>query len=94
MAINFVSSTTNTAQQQQQQQQVAANQAQFRMTEGPRAGDEANRPPAAQSPTKQAEPAQRAAQPERVEPPEQPESPKPVVNAQGQKTGTIINTSA
>jgi len=92
MAINFVSSATNTAQQQQQQ--VAANQARFRMTEGPRAGDEANRSPAAQSPTKQTEPVQRAAEPERAEPPRLPEPPKPVVNAQGQKTGTIINTSA
>ncbi|MDO9602198.1 MAG: hypothetical protein Q8J72_09275 [Rhodocyclaceae bacterium] len=91
MAINLVSSATNSTQQQQQ---VAANQAQFRMTEGPRGGDEANRPPAAQSAAKPAEPAQRAAQPERVEPPKQPEPPKPVVNAQGQKTGTIINTSA
>jgi hypothetical protein len=90
MAINLVSSATNSTQQQQ----VAANQAQFRMTEGPRGGDEANRPPAAQSAAKPAEPAQRAAQPERVEPPKQPDPPKPVVNAQGQKTGTIINTSA
>lgn len=92
MAINFVGSATNTTQQQQQQ--VAANQEQFRMTEGLRAGGEANRSPAAQSAAKQAESAQRAAQPERVEPPKQPEPPKPVVNAQGQKTGTIINTSA
>lgn len=90
MAINLVSSATNSTQQQQ----VAANQAQFRMTEGPRGGDEANRPPAAQSAAKPAEPAQRAAQSERVEPPKQPDPPKPVVNAQGQKTGTIINTSA
>lgn len=90
MAINLVSSAINTTQQQQ----VAANQAQFRMTEGPRGGDETNRPPAAQSAAKPAEPTQRAAQPEPAEPPKQSEPPKPVVNAQGQKTGTIINTSA
>lgn len=38
---------------------------------------------------------QRAEMPERTErQPENREEPRPVVNAQGQKTGTIINTTA
>jgi hypothetical protein len=37
---------------------------------------------------------QAAAQQTSTQQAERPEQPKPVVNAQGQKTGTIINTSA
>jgi hypothetical protein len=91
MAINSVSSANSAVQQQQQQLQVAANQAQYRPTDGPRAEGEANRTPEAQVTSRQQEPVQRTAQPEQVE---RPEPPKPVTNAQGQKTGTIINTTA
>ena len=91
MAINSVNSASSAVQQQQQQLQVSANQAQFRTAEGSRLEGEASRPLPAQTTARQPEPVQRTQQPEQVE---RPEPPKPVTNAQGQKTGTIINTTA
>ncbi len=90
MAINVVSSASS-AVQQQQQLQIATNQAQYRTAEGPRAEGDASRAPGVQAAPRQPQPAQQTQQPEQVE---RPEPPKPVTNAQGQKTGTIINTTA
>lgn len=89
MAINVVSSASSAVQQQQLQ--AVANQAQYRTAEGPRAEGDANRAPEAQAAPMQPQPVQQTKQPEQVE---RPEPPKPVTNAQGQKTGTIINTTA
>lgn len=62
-----------------QQQYVPARQPQD--AERPRGNDEAARPREVKAP-------------ERPQQPAPAEQPKPVVNAQGQKTGTIINTTA
>jgi len=48
----------------------------------------------AQAATIQQAKVQRAERSEQAERPERSEQPRPVVNAQGQKTGTIINTTA
>lgn len=69
----------------------AAFQQQVTSRKQPEESDlQATQPKEVESPqrTRQAESRTR---PERSE---QPEQPKPVVNAQGQKTGTIINTTA
>jgi hypothetical protein len=67
------------------QQQLAPSQPQ-----------EAPRPRESQQPT-QVQAASNQNPPQRAERPEQaqqPQAPQPVVNAQGQKTGSIINTTA
>jgi hypothetical protein len=71
------------------QQQIATREIQE--SERPRASDEAARASARQA---DARPPQETAQPERNEQARQTEPPRPVVNAQGQKTGSIINTTA
>jgi hypothetical protein len=80
MAINSVSSSSAA----EQQMQAARAQMDARVA---RAEENAkSREPAVQ---------QRMEGPERTErTPESREEPRPVVNAQGQKTGTIINTTA
>lgn len=85
MAINSVSSATSAVQQQKP---VMAKEPQQPPVERPREKSEAMAASAPQPPAQQSAPPQRAERPERAE------QPKPVVNAQGQKTGTIISTTA
>jgi hypothetical protein len=80
MAINSVSSSSAA----EQQMQVARAQMEAKAA---RTDENAK--------SREIEPPQRMEAPERTErTPENREEPKPVVNAQGQKTGTIINTTA
>lgn len=84
MAINAVASSASALQQQ------VASERQPEVQSSERAS---------QATSKRAEGASEAEnvrpeRPERPERAERPEAPKPVVNAQGQKTGTIINTTA
>lgn len=80
MAINSVSSSPAA----EQQMQVARTQMEARA-----ARTEEN------TRTREADAPRRAEAPERAErQPENREQPRPVVNVQGQKTGTIINTTA
>lgn len=81
MAMSSVSSVSNAVPQQQ----VQPSQRQSDREQVQRSADEATK-------TREAPPPQRVEQVERT--PENNESPRPVVNAQGQKTGTIINTTA
>ena len=86
MAISSVSTATSGGVQQQY-----ASQRQSQETERsrePRSCTETTR----EMQTQAAE--RSSAQSRRVESSQRPEQPKPVVNAQGQKTGTIINTTA
>jgi hypothetical protein len=85
MAITSVSAATSGLPQQQ----VASRQ--------PQESQEARPAPAAARPPEQPQRAERsepAERPERNEEARSVEAPKPVVNAQGQKTGSIINTTA
>lgn len=84
MEINSLGSTNGALPQQQ----VTARQPQQEIAERPRENSDAARASAAQAAANQQAAAQRSA------PAERPEQPRPVVNAQGQKTGTIINTTA
>lgn len=91
MAIDSVGSAASAVQQQ-----VPARQVQPQASPPPpersreEGGEVVSRE--SQPTTVQAAPQQASVQ--QAERPEQPEQLKPVVNAQGQKTGTIINTSA
>jgi hypothetical protein len=80
MAISSVSAASGAVQQQQKV--AVAKEPQQAPAERPRESGEATVASAPQPPVQQ------VAQPQRAE------APKPVVNAQGQKTGTIINTAA
>lgn len=85
MAVNSVSAPSSALQQQA----AAERQAQFQAAERPQR-QEASRGSEAPPPENR----QRTREAERPEQAQRPEPPRPVVNAQGQKTGTIINTSA
>lgn len=74
-----------------QQQLVTAKTPQQEYPEPTRAREEAPPPSEAQATTVENVQAQA---PERVEQPERTEQPKTYVNAEGQKTGTIINVTA
>ena len=88
MAISTVSSAASAVQQQMipnKREQEPVKQSESSRTQS---SSQAERP-------RQAERAQeRANQQERVNQQQSAQPPKPVVNAQGQKTGTIINTTA
>lgn len=85
MAINAVTSSMGALQQQ-----VAAERQPDMQTDNRPRQDAVARARAANE-SQNAAPPERPERPERAE---RPETPKPVVNAQGQKTGTIINTTA
>lgn len=92
MAINSIGATGVALQQQlvaaKPQQQDYPDQTQTRSRE------EASRPNETQAASVQGVQAQAAPAPQRTEQPERMEQPKEFVNAQGQKTGTIINVTA
>jgi hypothetical protein len=77
-----------------QQQLVTAKTPQQEYPEPTRAREEAPPPSEAQATTVETVKSSAAQAPERVEQPERTEQPKTYVNAQGQKTGTIINETA
>lgn len=95
MAINAVSSAASNALQQQP---AAARQAEFKTAERPRESDAANKVRDTQAQvqtqqTKQVQARQQVQEAQRAEV-QRSEQPKPVVNAQGQRTGTILSTTA
>lgn len=92
MAIESVSSATNAISQQQQ----FANTRQPEAAERPRDSENAERARAStQTAARRTAAADQQAQGvEREAQAKRQEQAKPVVNAQGQKTGTIINTTA
>jgi len=94
MAMSAVSSVTTSAIQQQQP--AAARQPEFKPAERPRESDDASKVRATQTKTQQTQQAQAQQQVQEAQRTEaqRPAQPKPVVNAQGQKMGGIINTSA
>jgi hypothetical protein len=77
-----------------QQQAMANRSAQQEYPEQTRAQDEASRPSEPQATNVETVKARAAQAPERAEQPERTEQPKTYVNAQGQKTGTIISVTA
>lgn len=87
MEINSVGLTNGAVQQQLE----TPRQPRQEIAERPRENTDASRSSEAQTAASQQAPVRRAERPVQAERPEQP---KPVVNAQGQKTGTIINTTA
>jgi hypothetical protein len=90
MAISSVGAAGTTLQQQL----VTAKTPQLEYPEQTRAQDEASRPSEPQATNVETVQARAAQAPERAEQPERTEQPKTYVNAQGQKTGTIINVTA
>ena len=90
MAINSVGSTSSAVQQPL----MAAKQSQPEMAEYPHENIDAARAREAQVATNQQAQVRRAEISKQAERPERTEQHRPVVNAQGQKTGTIINTTA
>lgn len=92
MAVNGVGSSASAMQQQI----ASERQSQFQ----PSQPSEKPQPRASAAATRDTQQAQSQSRPERNERssesqrPERDAPPKPVVNAQGQKTGTIINTTA
>lgn len=89
MAMSAVKSATSGSQQLMQQ--VTARKAEPQVQQPPR---QENKPAQAARQTQQVQAQQPAQRPERSEEAKRVEQSRPVVNAQGQKTGTIINTSA
>ena len=88
MAINGVNTSASTLQQQV----ASERQAQFQPVERPQrqqVNDSGQTDEA-----RQAQAQRRAAEVQAQDRSQRVEQPKPVVNAQGQKTGTIINTTA
>lgn len=86
MEINAVNSATSAMQQSPVQARQGVSQPSERPSESNVAQSrESQRPPPPPPEARSAD------NPER---PQRPEQPKPVVNAQGQKTGTIISTTA
>jgi hypothetical protein len=83
MEIGAVSSSASTMQQMPVQARQEVPQPSERPRENSVAESQPQKPPPPE--------ARSAENPER---PQRPEQPKPVVNAQGQKTGTIISTTA
>jgi len=90
MAVNSVGSTNSAVQQQL----LAAKQSQPELAERPSESHDAARASEAQATTNQQAQVVRAERSDPTERPERTEQPKPVVNAQGQKIGNIINTTA
>lgn len=90
MAINSVSASFSAVPQLQQTAAAKQPEAAERPPQevGAANADNAREATAARSRSAQAESSSRSERPENQSPP------KPVVNAQGQKTGTIINTTA
>lgn len=84
MEISAVSSANSTMQQMPVQARQELPQPSERPRENSVSESQPQKPP-------QPPEARSAENPER---PQRPEQPKPVVNAQGQKTGTIISTTA
>lgn len=90
MAVNSVGSTSSAVQQQM----LAAKPAQPELAGRPRESSDAARVSETRAKTVQQARVARAERADRTERPERTEQPGPVVNAQGQKIGNIINTTA
>jgi hypothetical protein len=90
MALSSVSPATSSAVQQQQ---PAVRQAEQKPVERPRDTESADQIREAQTRAQQTRARQQAQETQRNEA-QRVEQPRPVTNAQGQKTGTIINDSA
>ena len=94
MEMSRVSSATTSAVQQQQP--AAARQAETKPVERPRESEAAGKLGETQARTQQIQQSQARQQVQDVQRigSQQSEQPKPVVNAQGQKIGSIINTTS
>lgn len=90
MAINAVGSPVTALQQQV----VAERQPEARAAEQPQQSTDTAARAREANEARNVERTESAQRQERPEQAERPEPPRPVVNAQGQKTGTIINTTA
>lgn len=89
MATSSVTSATNVAQQLQPNRQ----QTQARETPNTQTAENTSRPREAEA-SKRPERSEQAQRDQQAQQQQRSEQSKPVVNVQGQKTGTIINTTA
>ncbi len=90
-----VSSATASAVSQQQQYPVARSSQESRpVREREGAAQQTQARPAQNEAPQRAERNERAQRVAQAEQTQRQDQPKPVVNAQGQKTGTIVNTTA